>query len=214
MSEVVFVDTETTGLDPDRHEIWDVGLITPDGEEHQWFLPVDLGRADSVALSIGRFHDRYERDMATHPEDFAWEFAQLTRGKHLAGAVISFDEERLRKLLRAHGACPEWHYHLIDVEALAVGFLHGLRTVVTEYEIPTGGDSYGADVLKAAGVADTLPWSSYDVSRALGVEPPSTDEQHSAIADARWAKRLYEAVVPPAVYTEPRPVPARWRDLP
>jgi oligoribonuclease (3'-5' exoribonuclease) len=29
---VCFVDCETTGLDPDRHEIWEVGLITPDGE--------------------------------------------------------------------------------------------------------------------------------------------------------------------------------------
>jgi len=26
--DVCFVDTETTGLDPDRHEIWEVGLIT------------------------------------------------------------------------------------------------------------------------------------------------------------------------------------------
>lgn len=27
MTVLAFVDTETTGLDPDRHEIWEVALI-------------------------------------------------------------------------------------------------------------------------------------------------------------------------------------------
>jgi oligoribonuclease (3'-5' exoribonuclease) len=28
---VIFVDTETTGLDPERHELWDIALIEADG---------------------------------------------------------------------------------------------------------------------------------------------------------------------------------------
>jgi hypothetical protein len=98
----------------------------------------------------------------------------LTRGRHLVGAVVSFDEERLRKLLRANGACPEWHYHLIDVEALAVGWIAG------------------ADQ-EAARLA--LPWKSDDLSRAIGVEPPSDEERHTALGDARWAKAIYEKIV-------------------
>ncbi len=43
-ADLAFVDTECTGLDPDRHEIWEVGLIVDD-EEHSWFLPVDLAKA-------------------------------------------------------------------------------------------------------------------------------------------------------------------------
>jgi hypothetical protein len=55
---LAFIDTETTGLDPDRHEIWEIALIVDD-QEYQWFLPVDLGKADPIALNIGRFHERY-----------------------------------------------------------------------------------------------------------------------------------------------------------
>lgn len=183
---VAFVDTETTGLDPDRHEIWEIGLIV-DGAELRWMLPVDLGRADPIALRIGRFHERHpqgyhfsegsaiansEPSACTPVAEVASAFAAFTQGRHLVGAVISFDEERLRKLLRANGACPEWHYHLIDVEALAVGYLAGLSTAP-----PT-----------------PLPWKSEELSRAVGVNPDEFDK-HTALGDARWAKAIYEAVV-------------------
>jgi DNA polymerase III epsilon subunit-like protein len=178
---VCFVDTETTGLDPDRHEIWEVGLITPDGEEHHWFLPVDLGRADAVALRIGRYHERHPMaydsvtpDIGCYQRDvmqFAADFAYLTLGCHLAGAVVSFDEERLRKLLRANGACPEWHYHLIDVEALAIGYIAGKQL----------------DEL-------ALPWCSGELSSQLGVNR-NTFEKHTALGDARWARAIYLSVM-------------------
>lgn len=161
---VAFCDTETTGLDPDLHQIWEVGLIVDEGE-HSWQLPVDLGRADAVGLRIGRFHERYDSALVSGIAEFAAQFAELTRGRHLVGAVISFDEERLRKLLRANGACPEWHYHLVDCEALAAGRL---------------------------GMAP--PWDSEELSRKVGVEPDRFD-RHTALGDARWAKAIYEAVM-------------------
>lgn len=161
---IAFVDTETTGLDPVRHEIWEVGLIVGD-HEYEWQLPVDLGRADARALDIGRFHERRPDANLTLLSQFSADFAHLTRDCHLAGAVISFDEERLRTLLRTNGACPAWHYHLVDVEALAAGRL-GLPP----------------------------PWNSDDLSRAVGVDPDTFD-RHTALSDARWAKALYEACV-------------------
>lgn len=163
MNNLAFVDTETTGLDPDVHQIWEVGLIV-DGVAHHWFLPVNLGRADARALEIGRYHERWRWDMATNLQQFATEFAALTRGRHLVGAVVSFDEERLRKLLRANGACPEWHYHLVDVEAMAAG-----RCKIAP------------------------PWNSEALSLALKVDPAQFD-RHTALGDARWALALYEAI--------------------
>lgn len=164
---ICFVDTETTGLDPDQHEIWEVGLIVDD-VEHHWFLPVDLGRADARALAIGQFSERYPETavtgLATLPA-FAAEFAHLTRGLHLVGAVVSFDEERLRKLLRASGACPEWPYHLVDVEALVAG-------------------KFGIEP----------PWNSDELSKHAGVNPDDFD-RHTALGDARWAQALYNAVM-------------------
>lgn len=182
MTKLCFVDTETTGLDPDLHEIWEVGLIvrdpmmgTSDGqvhdEEYHWFLPVDLGRADPVALKIGRYYERYMDtdgvdEGISWPSQFASEFARLTAGSHLVGAVVSFDEERLRYLLRANGACPDWHYHLVDIESLVAGCC-GLEP----------------------------PWKSDELSQLAGVPPQSDEDRHTALGDARWARDLYDQVM-------------------
>jgi DNA polymerase III epsilon subunit-like protein len=170
MTRLAFVDTETTGLDPDRHETWEVGLVLREENgaefERVWQLPADLGRADPMALKIGRFHERRsDYDFLTEPAVFAAQFAGLTLGAHLVGAVISFDEERLRRLLRANGECPMWHYHLVDVEAMAAGFR-----------------------------AMPPPWDSGELSRVVGVDPDQFD-RHTALGDARWAKAVYDAVM-------------------
>jgi hypothetical protein len=90
----------------------------------------------------------------------------------------------LDRLLRSHGLIPAWHYHLIDVEALAVGYLYG-RDREKEAQDDLGD-------WQAMGVP--LPWDSDDLSRACGVEPPGEHERHTALGDARWAMRLYDAI--------------------
>ena len=163
-----------------------VGLITPDGEEYRWLLPVSMAKADPIGLGIGRFHQRHPSgnnpsdvsdDNLTNSGRFITEFLQLTDGQHLAGAVVSFDEERLRRMAWDHGFQPSWHYHLIDVEALAAGWLARRRDVA---------DAYG-DVFR-------LPWDSGELSRAVGVNPEDFD-RHTALGDCRWAKAIYEAVL-------------------
>jgi hypothetical protein len=175
----VFLDTETTSLDAVTGEIWEVGMVSryPDGTETEnaWALPVTLEHADPIALSIGRFHERHPQGNETESLDwhdtcsldrFVSYFAELTHGAHLVGNVISFDEERLRGLLRAHGVMPSWHYHLVDVEAMAAGKL-------------------GIDP----------PWDSADLCAALGVDMPTEWERHTALGDAKWAMRMYDAVI-------------------
>jgi len=114
--------------------------------------------------------------------DFAEAFAALTRGAHLVGAVISFDEERLRRLLRANGECPMWHYHLVDVEAMAAGWIGHL-------------DSTGDIEHAAWGYVDDAepPWDSTNLSLAVGVDPEQFD-RHTALGDARWARAIYDAL--------------------
>lgn len=222
---ICFVDTETTGLHPDDHEIWEVGLILPDGDEWSWMLPVDLGRADPYALKIGGFHDRHpqgDNNIQARPghddgaplrgpwsqwssearwcpslQVFAAEFCKLTADLHLVGAVVSFDEERLRRLARRNGACPDWHYHLIDVENLAVGYLslvvHQLNLGFSDTGVwynPTNDEYTLAELTELV----TPPWESADLSRAVGVVPDLFDK-HTALGDARWAKAIYQSVM-------------------
>lgn len=181
---VVFVDCETTGLDPERHEIWELAIIA-DGNEHSWFLSPNLTKADPMGLRVGRYYERApnlpEADpMADYvsrspgwsePRGVAHNVAHLLDGRHLVGAVPSFDAAFLAPWLRSHGQAATWHYHLIDVEALAVGYLYGQKSPMT----------------------GILPWNSDSVSRGVGVNPDDFD-RHTALGDARWAKAIYEAV--------------------
>lgn len=183
---LVFIDTETDGLGPQRRA-WEIAMIRRDHlgtTETAFFLPLDLGNSDPTALQIGRFWDRHPtgRKMAGHREqpdsvnvlsthDAAKEVMRWTFGAHLVGAVPSFDAEIFARLLRANGYLPQWHYHLIDVEALALGWLNG------------------------RGQAVAPPYSGQALGLAVGVAPQSEDERHTALGDARWAKRVYDATV-------------------
>ena len=193
-----FVDTETDGVHPDR-KVWEVALIRlePDGgdaESVRFFVEIDLSTADPFGLRVGRFYERHPRgqylagllDELIEPDheldwnDTGWlvtrrsaayAVARFTHGAHLVGCVPNFDAEVLAALLRDHDRPPAGHPHLGAVEARAVGFLAGRGEPV----VP--------------------PWRSEDLSRALGVEPPGETERHTALGDARWAMRLYDAVL-------------------
>lgn len=216
---IVFLDIETTGLHHDRRP-WEIGMIRrePDGAQREltiYISDVDLAHAELIGLNIGRFYDRHpmywtevggaftmdtridddtivdpfdadERlhaDQALHPEKRAAVLVERwTRGAHIVGSVPNFDTETLAAMLRRHGLCPAWHYHLIDVENLAVGFLRA------DARAP------GVIVPEFVTEAMTLPWKSDDLSRACGVEPPTAEERHTALGDARWAMRMYDRI--------------------
>ena len=174
---LAFVGTETTGPDPDQHEIWEVAIITwPEGAEHAWLLPVEhLAWADAKALGLGNFHRRHPQGneffamngaiLARDRGHLASELAQLTHGRHLVGMGTASDTQRLERLLRSENVAPSWGYHLVDMEALVAGSL-GLPP----------------------------PWRSTELSRKLDVEPDDFD-RHTALGDCRWALAVYQAWV-------------------
>lgn len=186
-----FIDTETTSLRPDRRA-WEIALVLrrpgePDQDRH-WFVAADdleLDNADLASLRIGRFFDRHpdyccppyphvydEEYFAEGEKAVLREVEELTRGAHLVGAVPSFDAEVLAARMRAHGLCPSWHYHLQDFETLIVGYLAGQGQPVPP-----------------------LPWRSDDLSRLIGIEPPSAEWRHTALGDAQWGARVWDAVM-------------------
>lgn len=112
--------------------------------------------------------------------DAALIVARWTHGAHLIGAVPSFDAEVLARLLRDNGLTPSWHYHLIDVEAMALGYLHLLRT------LNLGENGKDADL--------PLPWRADDLALACGIEPVSEDQRHTAMGDADFVRRWYDQI--------------------
>jgi len=203
-----FIDTETTGVHPGR-KVWEIAMIRRDDSgqrETSFFVDVEVEEADPFGLQIGGFWERHPRARfwagadRVDPEcqfdhrpdhDYSGELvwpsiaavlvSQWTHGAHLVGAVPDFDARTLDPLLRFEHLIPTWHYHLIDVEAMAVGWLEGLRL------FGVGENGFNAEPVRP-------PWCSDDLSRACNVEPPSDDERHTALGDARWAMRWYDAM--------------------
>jgi hypothetical protein len=157
-----FIDTETTSLRPDRRA-WEIGII------HR--VPV----TDSMALKIGRFYERHPQAVAGGPLE------RRTIDMPVVPEQMAMSE--LEAVTR--DISPSWHYHLIDVEALAVGAL--------SHSAAFGRSSAGSK-RELTGSITALPWKSDDLSAALGVTV-SDEDRHTALGDARWAMRIYDAVM-------------------
>lgn len=173
MSAIIFLDTETLGLGLDD-PIWEVAAIRRelDGTErrYHWLM---CGPDDEPLLTPpgfpepfrGDFLARYRGGAAATRRSVAAQLRVLFQGRpHIVGAVPNFDTERLAHQFGVSG----WHHHLIDVEALAVGWLAGRGE-----ELPG------------------LPWDSDDLSRLVEVDPDDYD-RHTAMGDVRWARAIYD----------------------
>lgn len=186
IAPLVFMDTETTGLSLDD-DIWEFAGIRrhPDGREIELHLFIDHDREKCARLPEAFYADhrhRYRHVDSVPQEVAARKISRFLapdaeEGRaHIVGAVPNFDTERLALLLDEHGYPTGWHYHLVDVENLAVGWLAGQADANNGHLTPA------------------LPWDSDEISRAVGVEPP-TDERHTAMGDARWARAIYDRVM-------------------
>lgn len=202
---LIFCDTETTGLALDD-DIWEFAAIRrePDGTESQRWLFIEHDPAKCRQLPDSFLADHLRRwprvsghagpctgyapvGLACTRADAARTIHALLADRcHIVGAVPNFDTERIARLLNAHGLEPGWHYHLIDVENLAAGYLARQWRGYT--------DSPNEEAAAHARLATSLPWDSDELSRAVGVEPMG-DERHTAMGDARWARAIYDKIM-------------------
>lgn len=174
MTKIVFIDTETTGLHPTRHEIWEVGAIVREegrsDQEFEWQLPVDIGRASDEALELNGYWDRrWPANKIAPIPAFARVFSAMTKDAILVVNNPTFDIPRLDALIRPY-ASPRWHYHPRDVQDMAVGYLKALARE-------------GADCDPGE-----PPWSGGQILRLFNIEPGD----HTALGDARTVRDLWD----------------------
>jgi DNA polymerase III epsilon subunit-like protein len=192
---VIIVDTETTGLDPERHEIWEIGTINrSSGREHQWRMKPDLSKADPQALSVGRYYERtsgmcgkcrpdraydlvspYAKSADPEwscPPVLAAEVARLLDGAILVAANPALDAGFLSAFLRANGEAPTWHYRLRDIGSMAHGFLMHNQAKYEGLPLDSSTDTY---------------------AELLGVDSAAFD-RHSALGDCRLAGAMLDVI--------------------
>lgn len=201
---IAFADCETTHLDAELGDAWEVAVILRDFEdneptdtEYMWQIRPNLATADPESLKIGGYRERFA--VPPHAEA-AWTgyedgpvlpmtrsevvgaLLDVLRGAVLVGSNPGFDDRFLRKLLGPGSA--QWHYRPVDIATLAAGRKLGMVEMATSF----GGKRYPSDAVP-------FPFSSRDLSRWTGVEPPGNGVAHTALGDARWARDVFDAVV-------------------
>jgi oligoribonuclease (3'-5' exoribonuclease) len=150
MTDLVFLDTETTGLDPEKHEVWEIAWAVNDWSVEVRTLPHDLATADPEAL---RMNGYWQRGLIGAPDvrtDLM--LKDILKGNTLVCANPTFD----RMFLRKRWGGEPWHYRSIDVESmalLALGYERpkGLKDIAADlrklgYDIPVPDHSAGKDV--------------------------------------------------------------------
>ena len=173
MRPLAFVDVETTGLDPARHELLEIAVVRVDPrklvvleETDVRVQPTNLADADPESLRVnGYTPDSW--DGALPLAEALDRVAPVLDGAILAGHNVGFDRAFLEAAWRSTGrSAPSLDYHVLDTVTLAW------------------------PLLRAAQI-DSLSLSA--VAAHLGLERA---RPHRALADARCALDVARRLLP------------------
>lgn len=116
---IVYVDIESTGLNPNVHEVTEIGWVI-DGVSDSIVLPHTLATFEQAALDVSQYHSRELWDMGRWcmPEDIR-DLREKLQGVTLAGCNPHFDAMFLGRLFGGE----VWHYRLLDVAVYAAAVL-------------------------------------------------------------------------------------------
>jgi len=214
VSTLVFLDTETTGLDPDRHAIWELACIVADHPDESyngewlWQIKPDLTVADPTALRIGQYYRRNQLWRAEPRRAVIlaspwWTDKQRDVPYPSEGTtVVDIARVLARMLDGAHmvGAVPSFDAAFLTRFLRAYGQAATWHHHLVDVEALAVGAlatrPEGRHLLSAAEALalSRQPWDSNELSHAVGVEPKDFD-RHTALGDARWARAIYDAVM-------------------
>ncbi len=135
--DLAFIDIETTGLDPRKHEIIEIAVLrvsqewTPENkpvfiEKSLWttrIKPTHLETADTVSLKISGYTATLWKEAISIQEALI-EFAKKTEGAIMVAHNVAFDAGFLDTHLALHEIQNLMHYHRLDTVSMAYAKLH------------------------------------------------------------------------------------------
>lgn len=197
----VWVDTETTGLDENRHDIIDIAIIrvNPDGAETVFASKVKMDRPENAepgALVVNGYTEAAWEGAPSSKEVFE---SLRDRGFFenclIAGQNVGFDIRFIKATAARVGvALPALDYHNYDTVTLALAFLKpylvsaSLEAVAYALDIPFSGEAHTAlaDCRMAMDVHTRLTTATDAERAAWAVTVPP---RVAAFEAAKWAKK-------------------------
>lgn len=180
-NRLLFVDTETGGLDPQKHSLLTIGVVVWDKNQGELFSDEYAVNSDEFvitksALRINHFNEEKHRESAISPKEIVYKFHEIKTNYFqdvnmisLAGHNTAFDIQFLKHLFASCGR---------SFEKL---FSH---RVVDTYSII----KYLAD----CGCIPDYICSSAKAFEYFGI---TVDGRHTAIGDARATMQLYSKAI-------------------
>jgi len=203
--KMLFLDTETTGLDITRHEVWEFAAIEVNNDNHIYALgkehhlvwePTWLEEADPGAIKVNHYYERTARmgdveeviewdDLVdttgqtfSDPADAAKYIARLCEDAILIGNNPAFDEMFLAKFCRDQAQVLAPFHRKINVVDMAL-----------QRCIDMAHNHADADLRRSAQEAVHLPHSSTKVLDAAGC--PKNENPHTALGDAKHVQQAF-----------------------
>jgi DNA polymerase-3 subunit epsilon len=134
---LAFIDTESTGLDPERHELISIGVVLvsqdwsgerPIFEKSDEFelkiKPERIEDADPVALRVNKY-DPADWIFAYNLPEAMKILSEKTKDAIMVSHNIAFDYMFLEKAFNRTGIENKMHYHKLDTISIAFAKLHG-----------------------------------------------------------------------------------------
>ena len=135
MLDLLFIDCETTGLDPDIHEIVEFAmirltldqamkmsdLIIREAIKDIYVAPRHIQTASEYALKINGYDKAEWKERGARPwGDVIQEISKVALDTLPVGWNVDFDLDFVRHECRKHGvAQPAWDYHKVDLANFA-----------------------------------------------------------------------------------------------
>jgi len=179
MPDLLFLDTETLGVDP-YAPIWELAALRRNEEtwkETTLHLFVKHFNADKWLATLPEqfradYLARYDESAAVTPYEAVDILVEFASGRPLMiGSNPGFDAERIRRQwLEPRGVAEPWYYHLEDITSVVKGYLAARKAL------------------------DFTMVKSDAMSKSIGVDPANYD-RHTAMGDVLWTRDQWDVVM-------------------